>query len=138
MSKELTLAIVKPDCFGEGHAGEVVHAYEQGGMRLAGALVVSLNPERAAAFYAEHAGKPFFGSLVEYMTSGPVLVLALEGDDAISKVRRINGATDPEEAASGTLRDRFGKSITNNAVHASANRDDAKRELAFFFPELTR
>ncbi|MBD3173586.1 MAG: nucleoside-diphosphate kinase [Armatimonadia bacterium] len=138
MSTQMTLAIVKPDCFAEGHAGEVVHAYESEGLRLIGAMVVSLNAEHAAAFYAEHAGKPFFGSLLEYMTSGPVLVLALEGDDAISKVRRINGATDPEEAEAGTLRDRFGKSITNNAVHASANGDDAKRELAFFFPELAR
>ncbi len=136
--RERTLAIVKPDCLAEGHAGEVIQAYEAAGLRLAAARVERISAERAGELYAEHVQKPFFGELVEYMTSNPVLVIALEGEDAIAAVRAVNGATDPAEAEPGTLRYRLGDSVRRNAVHGSATAEDARRELALFFPELAR
>ncbi len=134
MPFERTLAIVKPDCLAEGHAGECLSAWETAGTRLVGARVVRLCREVAAAFYAEHKGKSFFEGLLDYMTSGPIL--ALEGENAVAVVRTTNGATDPAEAAEGTLRRRFGSHVSRNAVHASATLADAEREVAFFFPSL--
>jgi len=133
---ETTLAIVKPDTLAEGHAGDCISAYEQAGLRVSAAVVEHLSRDRAALFYAEHTAKPFFSNLLDYMTSAPVLVLAIAGPGAIAAVREINGATDPADAAPGTLRARFGKTVTTNSVHASATADDAVREVAFFFPSL--
>jgi len=133
----MTLAIVKPDTLAEGHAGDCVSAYERAGLRVRAAVVEHLSRDRSALFYAEHSGKPFFADLLDYMTSAPVLVLAVAGPGAIAIVRETNGATDPADAAPGTLRARFGKTVTVNSVHASATADDAAREVAFFFPNLS-
>jgi nucleoside-diphosphate kinase len=132
---ERTLAIIKPDSVARGIAGEIVSAIEQAGFRIRGMRMLRLNRERAEGFYAVHRGKPFFAGLVEFMTEGPVVVLALEREDAILKWRELMGATNPANAAEGTLRRRFGTSIQRNCVHGSDAHETARFELGYFFSE---
>jgi nucleoside-diphosphate kinase len=132
---ERTLAIIKPDSVARGIAGEIVSAIEQAGFRIRGLRMLRLDRERAEGFYAVHRGKPFFAGLVEFMTEGPVVVLALEREGAILKWRELMGATNPANAAEGTLRKRFGTSIQHNCVHGSDAPETAKFELGYFFSE---
>lgn len=137
---QTTLAIVKPDAFASGHAGEIIAQLEEEGFRLRAARVTRLTRGQAEAFYAVHREKPFFTSLVEFMTSGPCLPMALERRDAVAHLREVIGATDPSEAEPGTVRARFAESVERNAIHAADSPGNAERELAFFFPraELIR
>ena len=135
MSRESTLAIIKPDAFGGGLVGEILAALEAEDFRLRGARVVHLSRAQAEAFYDVHRGKPFFTSLVAFMTSGPCMPLALEAGDAVSRLREVIGATDPSEAAEGTIRARYAESVERNAIHASDSPENARKELAFFFPD---
>jgi len=132
---ERTLVMVKPDAVRDGHVGEILTAYERNGLSLVAAKVEALTRESAARFYEEHKGKAFFEALLDYMTSGPILVFALAGENAIVRVRELHGATNPADAAEGTIRARFGVDNTRNAVHASATAEDAERELRFHFPD---
>ncbi|HQK94027.1 MAG TPA: nucleoside-diphosphate kinase [Armatimonadota bacterium] len=136
MPVERTLSIVKPDALSAGHLGEIIAAYEAAGLRVIAATVMRLTPELAEGFYAEHRGKPFFGGLIDFMTSGICMPMVLEGEDAIERVRAIHGATDPADAAPSTIRARFGTQVTRNAVHGSDSLASAAREVAFFFPQL--
>ena len=131
--KELTLSIIKPDAVGAGHAGELLSILEQAGFRIRGMRMVQLTRAQAEGFYAVHRGKAFFGGLVEFMTEGPVIVLALEREDAIVKLREVMGSTDPAKAAAGTIRQRFGTSIQHNAIHGSDAPATAAFELGYFF-----
>ncbi len=130
-----TLAIVKPDAVSAGKLGAILDAIEGHGLSIIGMRMVRLSRERAEAFYAVHRERPFFSSLVEFMTSGPVVVSCLQAEDAIKRYRELMGATDPDEAAAGTLRERFATNIERNAVHGSDAPDTAKTEVAFFFDE---
>lgn len=132
---ERTLSIIKPDAVAAGHAGEILAMIEGAGFRVLGCRMLRLRKEQAEQFYAVHQEKPFFRSLVEFMTEGPVIVLALEREDAIAKLREVMGATNPANAAAGTIRKRFGTSIERNAVHGSDAPQTARTELAFFFCE---
>jgi nucleoside-diphosphate kinase len=136
MATERTLAIIKPDALAARHVGEIVQVYEGNGLTIEATLITHLSRERAADFYAEHRGKPFFELLLDFMTRGPVMALVLSGDDVIARIRGIHGDTDPANAAPGTVRARFGTSKTENAVHASATPEDAAREVPFYFPNL--
>jgi nucleoside-diphosphate kinase len=131
----LTLAIIKPDAVAANKTGKILAHLEEQGFRLRGARLVRLSQERAEAFYAVHKDRPFFRSLVTFMTSGPTLALALERDDAVAHLRTVIGATDPAEAKPGTIRRLFAESKERNAIHASDSPDNAAREVAFFFPE---
>jgi nucleoside-diphosphate kinase len=131
----LTLAIIKPDAVAAHKAGKILAHLEGEGFRLRGARLVKLSQERAEAFYAVHKERPFFRSLVTFMTSGPALAIALERDDAVAHLRTVIGATDPAEAKAGTIRRLFAESKERNAIHASDSPDNAAREVAFFFPE---
>jgi len=133
MAKELTLSIIKPDAVRKGVIGGCLAKLEEAGLRIAATKMVHLSREQAEAFYAVHKERPFYGSLVEFMTSGPVVVSALEGDNAIAKNREVMGATDPAKADEGTIRKLYGANIENNAVHGSDAPDTAKTEVAFFF-----
>jgi len=128
-----TLAIIKPDAFGGGKTGKIIAQLEEDGFRIVEGRVVCFDRERAEAFYAVHRGKPFFRSLVDFMTSGPVLALALEREDAVTRLREIIGATDPAEAAPGTVRALHAESKERNAIHASDSPENARLEVAFFF-----
>lgn len=130
---ELTLSIIKPDAVRAGHAGEILSMLEQAGFRFRGLRMVQLTRGQAEGFYAVHRGKPFFESLVEFMSEGPVIVMALEREDAIARLRQVMGATDPAKAAEGTIRRRFGASIQHNAIHGSDAPETARFELAYFF-----
>jgi len=132
-TQRLTLAIIKPDAFGAGKAGAVLSALEDAGFRVRGARVVRLSPRAAEAFYAVHRERPFFDSLVAFMTSGPCMPLALEHEGAVAYLRTVIGATDPAEAAPGTIRARYAESKERNAIHASDSDENARTELAFFF-----
>ncbi len=136
MSDARTLAIIKPDAFGRGKTGKIIARLEGDGFRIVGGRVVRLDRERAEAFYAVHRGKPFFTSLVDFMTSGPVLALALEREDAVTQLREVIGATDPAEAAPGTVRALHAESKERNAIHASDSPENARLEIAFFFAEM--
>jgi len=129
----LTLAIIKPDAFGSGKAGKILAALEEAGFRIRGARVLRLSRGEAEAFYAVHRERPFFPSLVEFMTSGPCMPLALEHPRAVPYLREVIGATDPAEAAPGTIRALFAESKERNAIHASDSPDNARAELGFFF-----
>ena len=128
-----TLAIVKPDSFAAGNAGKILAHLEREGFRLRGARVVHLTREQAEGFYAVHRERPFFASLVEFMTSGPCMPLAREREDAVPMLRQVMGATDPGKADEGTLRKLYGGSIERNAIHGSDSPENAEKELAFFF-----
>jgi nucleoside-diphosphate kinase len=130
-----TLAIVKPDAFAAGKAGEILAHLQREGFRLLGAKVVRLSKEQAGAFYAVHAERPFYGSLVDFMTSGPCMPLALERDNAVTYLRQVMGATDPAKADEGTIRKLFAASIERNAIHGSDSPENAEKESAFFFAQ---
>lgn len=133
MAVERTLSIIKPDAVGANHVGEVCARFEKSGLRIIAVKMLHLTQEQAGQFYAIHRERPFFPGLVRFMTSGPILVQVLEGEDAIRRNREIMGATDPAQAAPGTLRADFASSIDENAVHGSDSADTAKTEIAFFF-----
>jgi len=131
----LTLAIIKPDAVQAANAGNVLAHLERDGFRIRAARMVRLSQSQAEAFYAVHRERPFFRSLVSFMTSGPCLPLALERDDAVARLREVIGATDPAEAKAGTVRKLYAQSKERNAIHASDSPENAAREVAFFFPE---
>jgi nucleoside-diphosphate kinase len=131
----LTLAIIKPDAMASGKAGKVLAHLEAAGFHMRAARLVRLTREQAEAFYDVHRERPFFRPLVTFMTSGPSLALALERADAVSKLRDVIGATDPKEAAPGTVRALYAESKERNAIHASDSPENASREIGFFFPE---
>ena len=133
MAVERTLAIVKPDGVQKNLIGEVYRRFEQGGLQIVAAKMLHLTQEQAEGFYAVHKERPFYADLVSYMTSGPVVVQVLEGGDAIQKNREIMGATNPAEAAPGTIRADFAESIEENIVHGSDGPDTAAQEINFFF-----
>jgi nucleoside-diphosphate kinase len=134
MALERTLSIIKPDAVQKNVIGEILARFEAAGLRLVAARMMHLSRAEAEGFYAVHRGRPFFADLVEFMTSGPVLVQVLEGDSAIAKNRELMGATDPKKAAKGTIRADFADSIDANAVHGSDAPDTARTEIAYFFP----
>jgi nucleoside-diphosphate kinase len=133
---ERTLSIVKPDAVSKGIIGDIIARFEREGLRIAAMRMLHLTQKKAEGFYAVHRERPFFPDLVEFMTSGPVVVMVLEGQDAIDKNREIMGATDPQKANTGTLRKLYAESIQNNAVHGSDAPDTAKFEIRYFFPDL--
>lgn len=133
MAIERTLSIIKPDAVGGNHIGEIYSRFEKAGLKIVGAKMLHLDDEKAGGFYAEHKERPFYNDLKAFMTSGPVLVSVLEGENAIAKHREIMGATNPAEAAEGTIRKDFASSIDENAVHGSDSAESAKREIAYFF-----
>ena len=135
MAIERTLSIIKPDAVGKNVIGEIYTRFEKAGLRIVAARMLHLTKEQAGAFYAVHRERPFYAALVEFMTSGPVMVQVLEGEGAIGKNREVMGATDPAKAAAGTIRADFAKTVDENAVHGSDGPDTAKVEIAFFFPE---
>ncbi len=135
---QTTLAILKPDTVAAGNAGKVLAHLEQDGFALRGLRVLHLTREQAEAFYAVHRERPFFGSLVEFMTEGPVIPVALEREDAVARLREVMGATDVAKAAEGTIRKLWGTSIERNAIHGSDSPENAAIELAFFFPLTER
>ncbi|WP_018139971.1 nucleoside-diphosphate kinase [Thioalkalivibrio sp. ALJ7] len=133
MAVERTLSIIKPDAVAKNAIGDIIGRFEKAGLKIVGARMMHLSREQAEGFYGVHKERPFFNDLVEFMISGPVLVQVLEGDDAIAKNRDIMGATNPKEAAPGTIRADFAVSIDENAVHGSDAPETAEREIAFFF-----
>ena len=133
---EKTLVLIKPDAFGKNHTGDILRRYEDEGLKIVAAKVMQMDKKIAAIHYAEHVEKPFYPDLVEFMTSAPLMVLILGGDNAISKVREINGATNPAKAAEGTIRKLYAESVTKNAVHASDSPESAAREIKIFFSEI--
>ena len=132
---ERTLLIIKPDGVGKGHIGDIIRRIEQEGFIIRGMRMVRLSRDQAADFYAVHRGKPFYEGLLNYVTSGRVMLIALEGEDAVSRLRRVIGATDPAQADPGTLRKLYAENIERNAVHGSDSPENGVREVAFFFKE---
>jgi nucleoside-diphosphate kinase len=133
MSAERTLSIIKPDAVAAGHAGEILSMIEKAGFRILALRMTRLTEAQARGFYAVHRAKPFFGGLVKFMTEGPVIVMALEREQAIAKLREVMGATNPANAAEGTVRKRFATDIERNCIHGSDAPETAATELAFFF-----
>ncbi len=133
MAVERTLSIIKPDAVAKNVIGEIYNRFEKAGLRIVAAGMEQLSAEKAGEFYAVHKERPFYGDLVEFMTSGPVMVQVLEGDDAIAKNREVMGATNPADAAPGTIRADFAKTVDENAVHGSDAPETAKVEIEFFF-----
>jgi nucleoside-diphosphate kinase len=133
---ERTLILVKPDAFARNLTGEIIARFERKGLTLAALQQRTLTREIASQHYAEHEGKPFYGELVDFITSGPLVALVLEGDDAIKAARQLIGATNPLEAAPGSIRGDFAISIGENMVHGSDAPESAAREVALFFPDL--
>ena len=130
-----TFTIIKPDSVRKGNFGKIISRLESEGFRILGLKKVSLGRKQAEGFYAVHRERPFFSSLVEYMSSGPVYVAALERDNAVAHLRQVMGATDPKKADQGTIRADFGESIEQNAIHGSDSDENAAIEIAFFFSE---
>ena len=133
MSTERTLSIIKPDAVGKNVIGKIISRFEENNLYLVAGKLVHLSDEMASGFYAEHEGKPFFKDLKKFMTSGPVFVQVLEGENAVQKNRDLMGSTNPKEAAPGTIRADFANSIDANAVHGSDSVESAKREIEYFF-----
>ena len=133
MAVERTLSIIKPDAVGKNIIGKIYSRFETNGLQIVGSKMLRLSDRVAGGFYAEHRERPFFPALVEFMTSGPVMVQVLEGESAIAKNRELMGATNPAEAAEGTIRADFASSIDANAVHGSDSPQSAEREIAYFF-----
>lgn len=133
MTKEKTLGIIKPDAVQKGIIGEIMNKVEGSELKIVGIKMLQLDKKRAEGFYAVHKDKPFFAPLVEFMTSGPVVVMALEGDNAIARWRDVMGPTDSTKASAGTIRGDYGTDIQCNAVHGSDATDTAKFEIGFFF-----
>jgi len=136
MTMERTLVLVKPDGVRRGLVGEIVGRLERKGLTLLAGRLFTIDRELAGKHYAEHTSKPFFGDLVDFITSGPVMALAVEGPDAVKVVRTLMGPTNPVDAPPGTVRGDFGIEITQNLVHGSDSPESGKRELGLFFPEL--
>lgn len=135
MAGHRTLTIIKPDAFADGKAGLIVALLERSGFTLKAARVVHLTPHQAGAFYSVHKGRGFYDELVEFMTSGPCMPMILERDDAVATLRTVIGATDPAEAAGGTVRKLYAESKGRNAIHASDSDENAAIESAFFFAQ---
>lgn len=133
MAKEQTLSIIKPDAVGKNHIGNIINRFEKAGLHIVAAKMVHLKKDQAEEFYGVHKGRPFFNDLVSFMITGPVVVMVLEGDSAISKNRDIMGATDPKKASAGSIRADLAHSIDENAVHGSDAPETAKFEISFFF-----
>lgn len=133
---ERTLILVKPDAFARGLTGEVIARFERKGLVLVALKRTRLDTALASEHYAEHSERPFFGELVEFITSGPLVAMALEGPNAVKAARQIIGATDPTEAAAGSIRGDLGLEVTSNLVHGSDSPESARREIGLFFPEL--
>ena len=134
MAVERTLSIIKPDAVAKNAIGQILARFEKAGLKVIAARMTHLSRRDAEGFYAVHKGRPFFNDLVEFMISGPVMIQALEGDNAIAKNRDLMGATDPKKAAPGTIRADFAQSIDANAVHGSDAPETAAIEIAYFFP----
>ncbi len=135
MALERTFSIIKPDAVHRNLIGEIYHRIEKAGLHIIAAKMVHLNDEQASGFYAEHEGKEFFEELKQFMTSGPIMVQVLEGEDSIRRYRELMGKTDPAEAACGTIRADYALSMRFNSVHGSDSPESAEREIAFFFPD---
>ena len=135
MAVERTLSIIKPDAVGKNVIGKIISRFEDGGLRVVAAKMVQLTEETAGGFYAEHRERGFFKDLVGFMTSGPVVVQVLEGENAVAKYREIMGATNPANAAPGTIRKEFAESIEANSVHGSDSLENARNEISFFFKD---
>ena len=133
MAVERTLSIVKPDAVARNLIGEIYCRFEKNGLRIVAAKMLQMTPEQAGGFYAEHKERPFFKDLVAYMTSGPVVVQVLEGEDAVARNRQLMGATNPQNAEPGTIRADFAESVEANAVHGSDSTTSAAREIGYFF-----
>ena len=133
MAVERTLSIIKPDAVAKNVIGEIYNRFEKAGLRIIAARMEHLSAEKAGEFYAVHKERPFYNDLVEFMTSGPVMVQVLEGEDAIAKNREVMGATNPADAAAGTIRADFAQTVDENAVHGSDGTDTASVEIEFFF-----
>lgn len=133
MGMERTFSIIKPNAVKKNAIGDIVKHFEENGLRIAAMKLALLSKEKCELFYAEHKERPFFGELVSFMTSGPVVLMCLQGEGAVLKNRDLMGATDPKKANAGTIRAKHGDSIGENAVHGSDSLDSAKRELAIFF-----
>ncbi|MBV7315156.1 nucleoside-diphosphate kinase [Shewanella sp. NIFS-20-20] len=133
MAIERTFSIIKPDAVANNHIGAIYSRFESAGLKIVASKMVHLTKEQAEGFYAEHSERPFFGALVAFMTSGPIMVQALEGENAVLANREIMGATNPADAARGTIRSDFASSIDENAVHGSDALASAEREIAYFF-----
>ena len=131
-----TLILVKPDAFARGLTGEIIARFEHKGLRIVALKHMTVDQDLAKRHYAEHEGKPFFGELVEFITSGPLVAMVLEGEQAVIAARQVIGATNPIEAAPGSIRGDYGLEIEKNLVHGSDSGGSAARELALFFPEL--
>lgn len=135
MAVERTISIIKPDAVAKNVIGQIYARFEQAGLKIIAAKMMHMNKELAGQFYAVHKERPFYGELVQYMTSGPIMVQVLEGEGAIAKNRDVMGATNPKNAAAGTIRADFANDITENAVHGSDGPDTAKAEIKFFFKD---
>lgn len=135
MAIERTISIIKPDAVAKNVIGEIYDRFEKAGLRIVAARMEHLTAEKAGEFYAVHKERPFFNDLIAFMTSGPVIVQVLEGEDAIAKNREVMGATNPADAAPGTIRADFAHTLDENAVHGSDGADTAKTEIAFFFAD---
>lgn len=135
MPVERTLSIIKPDAVAKNVIGEIYGRFEKAGLRIVAAKMLHLTPEQAGQFYAVHKERPFYADLVDFMTSGPVMVQVLEGENAVDLNRELMGATDPQKAAPGTIRADLAETVDENAVHGSDGPDTAKVEIGFFFPE---
>jgi nucleoside-diphosphate kinase len=131
-----TLILVKPDAFARGLTGEIIARFERKGLKLAALAQLTMTPELAARHYAEHEGKGFYQELVDFITSGPLVAMVLEGEQAVLAARQVIGATDPVQASSGSIRGDFAISVGQNMVHGSDSPESAAREISLFFPEL--
>ncbi len=136
MTVERTFSIIKPDAVASGHSGEILSTLEMEGFRIVALRMTRLSRPQAEGFYAVHRERPFFNSLVKFMSEGPVIVMALEREDAIAKLREVMGATNPATAAEGTIRKRYAESIERNCIHGSDGPETAQAELAYFFNAL--
>jgi nucleoside-diphosphate kinase len=135
MAQEMTFSIIKPNAVKKNAIGPIIAKFEQNGLKIAAAKLVKLDRAKCEEFYAEHKARPFFGELVDFMTSGPVMLMCLSGENAVMRNREIMGATDPAKAAAGTIRKEFGDSMGENAAHGSDSPESAKRELGLFFAQ---
>ena len=134
--QEKTLVLIQPDAFEKRHTGDIIAIYEKAGLKILAMKLMQMTPRVAQKHYAEHIGRPYYAELEEFMTSAPLVAMVLAGDDAIARVREINGKTNPAEAAEGTVRRLYAESVGKNAVHASDSSESAAREIAIFFSAI--
>ena len=130
------MVLIKPDAFSKGHCGDILKMYEREGFKICAAKVLQMNKKIAASHYVEHIGRPYYEGLVEFMTSAPLMALVIGGENVIKRVREINGATNPQNAAEGTVRKLYAEDGSKNAVHASDSPENAEREIKIYFSEL--